>query len=370
MAQFNVRLKSHSYPIVIGQNLDGLLLRLLKNYTHNNRLFVFFDSSLYALHGKKCEQKLKTGKIEFITFVIPGGESAKTQKTLSAIHSFMLDNKISRSDFVLAVGGGVVSDLVGYAAATILRGVKWGVVSTTLLGMVDAAIGGKTGINHAHGKNLIGSFWQPSFVICDLNYLNTLPSREIIAGLGEILKYSGLIGRKMIRPLKLFLYSNRFPKSSCIIPLIKLSAQYKAQIVMIDERESHKRMLLNFGHTFGHAIEKTLGYGKLLHGEAVIIGLLAAVRLSKHKYPQAAGLTEYEMLVRQMLTFVRYYPLKAQTVLNNMKLDKKRLSGLQKFVLLRQPGKPFISADLKEPMVRKSLNECLSIYREIGGTNV
>ncbi|HEX2898018.1 MAG TPA: 3-dehydroquinate synthase family protein, partial [candidate division Zixibacteria bacterium] len=240
----------------------------------------------------------------------------------------------------------------------------------TLLGMVDAAIGGKTGINHSKGKNLIGAFWQPSFVTCDLNYLNTLPNREIIAGLGEILKYSGLIGSKMIRPFKSIMDSSDFPRSNSITPLIKLSAQYKAQIVMADERESHKRMLLNFGHTFGHAIEKTLGYGKLLHGEAVIIGLLAAVRLSKHKNPQAAGLTEYEILVKQLLAFVRYYPLKEQSILNNMKLDKKRFSGVQKFVLLRRPGKPFISAELKEQLIRKSISECLSIYREIGGKNV
>ena len=371
MTQINVRLKHHSYPIVIGHNLDGQLQGLLKRHADHNRLFVFFDATLYALYGKKLEQKLKSGKINFTSFVIPGGESAKSQKTLSVVHDFLLDNKISRSDFILAVGGGVTSDLVGYAAATILRGVKWGIVSTTLLGMVDAAIGGKTGINHARGKNLIGAFWQPSFVLCDLNYLNTLPNRELIAGLGEILKYSGLIGPKMIRLLSSLLDSGTSRDMNKLTPLMEMSAKYKAQIVMADERESNKRMLLNFGHTFAHAIEKTLGYGKLLHGEAVVIGLLAAARLSKHKSPKsAAGLKEYETLVKQMLAFVRYYPLKAESVLENMKLDKKRFSGVQKFVLLQRPGKPFISSDLKEQIVRKALLECLSIYKEIGGKNV
>ncbi len=286
MPKLNLRLRNHSYPIVIGSGLDNQLVKLLKKYTGGNRVFTFFDSAVYALYGKQIEKQFSAKRISYITFVVPGGEESKSQDSLDKIYDFLLSEKISRTDFVLAIGGGVLTDLVGFAAASILRGVKWGAVSTTLLGMVDAAIGGKTGINHQRGKNLIGAFWQPSFVICDLKYLNTLPEREFFAGLGEVLKYAGLIGTRMSAPLKSYFESGNLLEFKKLQPLIQLSAKYKAKIVMADERESDQRMFLNLGHTFAHAIEKTLGYGKLLHGEAVIIGLLGSVILSRKVQPK------------------------------------------------------------------------------------
>lgn len=331
-------------------------------------MFVFFDSAVYALYGKEIERQFARKRIKHISFVIPGGEESKSQATLGKIYDFLLSEQISRTDFVLAIGGGVVTDLVGFAAASILRGVKWGAVSTTLLGMVDAAIGGKTGINHPRGKNLIGAFWQPSFVVCDLKYLNTLPNREINAGLGEIIKYAGLIGAKMESTLKKYCESGDILNLKKLHPLIQMSAEYKAKIVIADERESNKRMFLNLGHTFAHAIEKSIGYGKLLHGETVIIGLMAAVNLSiKIKPKSAAALSDYKNLVKEFLGLVRYYPINMENVLKSMKMDKKRTGQIQKFVLLSSPGKPFIASGLKERTVKEALEEALSIYKEIGG---
>jgi len=368
MPQINVRLKYHSYPIVIGSGLGNRLVRLLKEHAGANRCFVFFDSNVFALYGKQIVKLFSEKRIKYITFVIPGGEASKSQETLDKIYDFLLSEKISRTDFVLAVGGGVITDLAGYAAASILRGVKWGAVSTTLLGMIDAAIGGKTGINHPRGKNLVGAFWQPSFVICDLKYLNTLPNREFNAGLGEVLKYAGLIGAKMSSPFKRYCESGNLLDLKKLQRLIQLSAEYKAKIVMADERESNLRMFLNLGHTFAHAIEKTLGYGKLLHGETVIIGLLAAVILSRKVNPKSsAKLNGYENLVKEFLGLIRYYQMSTESVLNNMKLDKKRTGRTQKFVLLSSPGKPFIASSLKERNVKEALEEALSIYKEIGG---
>ncbi len=370
MPQINIRLKHHFYPIVIGSELNKQLVKFLKKHAGTNRVFIFFDSAVYALYGKKLEKQLSSIKMDFVTFVIPGGEESKSQETLDQIFDFLLSEKISRTDFILAVGGGVITDLIGYAAASILRGVKWGAVSTTLLGMVDAAIGGKTGINHPRGKNLIGAFWQPSFVICDLNYLHTLPEREFFAGLGEVLKYAGLIGPKMDTLLKKYFRTANLFDLKKLQPLVQISAGYKAKIVMADERESNLRMLLNLGHSFAHAFEKTLGYGKLVHGETVVIGLLTAVSLSKKVNPKsAAALKEYENLVKEFLALVRYYPMSTEIVLNNMKLDKKRTGLTQKFVLLNRPGKPFIASGLKEQTVKEALEVALSIYKELGGLN-
>jgi len=370
MKRINVRLAYHSYPILVGTDLDSQLKGLLKIHLGSNRLFLFFDSAVYALYGQKLEKTLAGNKVNHVSFVIPSGETSKSHSTLQKIYDYLLTEKISRTDFILAVGGGVATDLVGYAAATVLRGVKWGAVPTTLLGLVDAAIGGKTGINHARGKNLIGAFWQPSFVICDLKFLPTLPKREFVAGLGEVLKYSGLAGPKMNSMLQDYLKSGNLLNLNKLQPLVQMCAEFKVKIVMADEKESDKRMFLNFGHTFAHAIEKTLGYGKLLHGEAVILGLSAAVKLSKKVKPLfAASLDIYENQVIQFLEFVRYYPLQTENVLNNMKIDKKRAGQIQKFVLLERPGKPFIASGLKQTTVRESLKECLTLYKEVCENN-
>ncbi len=371
MKRIEVRLASQSYPILVGTNLDRQLNGLLKTHlAGGRRLFVFFDAAVYALFGKNLERTLAQNKVNYTCFVIPGGEASKAHTSLNKIYDFLLEEKISRADFILAVGGGVVTDLAGYAAATVLRGVRWAVVSTTLLGMVDAALGGKTGINHHRGKNLIGAFWQPSFVICDLHYLQTLPKREFVAGLGEVLKYSGLAGSKMDSRLQDYLDSANLLNLKKLRPLVERCIEYKARIVMADERESRQRMFLNFGHTFAHAIEKSLGFGKLRHGEAVIIGLLAAVLLSKRVRPRSfKALNEYVNLVKTFLGFVRYYPLKVELVLNNLKLDKKRAGLTQKFVLLAGPGKPFIASGVKEAIVRNSLQECLLIYQKVSGNN-
>jgi 3-dehydroquinate synthase len=256
--------------------------------------------------------------------------------------------------------------MVGYAASTVLRGIRWGVISTTLLGMVDASIGGKTGINHKQGKNLIGTFWHPSFVVCDLNYLNTLPAREILAGMGEILKYGGLVGASYLKFIQKHLKTENLLSPKTLTLLIDLGVKYKIRVVMADERETGLRMFLNLGHTFAHAIEKTLGYGKLLHGEAVIIGLLAAIKLSsKFKPKSTALLKDYEFLIVNLLGFVRYYNVDIESVVKNMQIDKKRAGLNQKFVLLKRPGKPFIAGCLDTVIIRESLSESLAIYRRV-----
>jgi 3-dehydroquinate synthase len=183
-----VTVGQHSYPVIIGHGLGRDLETVLSRSAASGRVFVVLDAGLYALHGKAIEKVVSRGGREIVCNVIPSGEKFKTSETVGDLHGWLLAQGISRGDFVLAVGGGVTSDVVGFAASTVLRGVRWGICTTTLLGMVDAAIGGKTGVNHGLGKNLIGSFWQPSFVIEDLDWLSTLDSRQFMAGMGELVK--------------------------------------------------------------------------------------------------------------------------------------------------------------------------------------
>ena len=274
---------------------------------------------------------------------------------------------IDSKGVILACGGGVTTDLVGYAAASTRRGIRWAAVRTTLLGMVDAAIGGKTGINHDSGKNLIGAFWQPSFVICNTQHLQTLPEREMIAGLGEVIKYGGLIGDNFISEIENFLDKGDLYNTKVLEKLIKISVKYKGSIVSQDEREKNIRMFLNLVHTFGHAIEKTLGYGKLLHGEAIIIGLLAAVILSRRVNKTAAkALAGYESLLKKCLRLLPYFLIKPAETVKNIQIDKKRSGQKLRFVLLKSPGKPFIASGLKPKLIIDSVKECLALYKAEG----
>jgi len=302
--------------------------------------------------------------------VIPPGEKSKSAATLGRIHDFLIEEKISRSDMIIACGGGVTTDLVGYAAATILRGVRWGVVPTTLLGMVDAAIGGKTAINHRRGKNLIGAFWQPIFVHCDIGLLHTLPVRQMIAGLGETVKYGGLIGSGMTELLAGYLGRGKLYHQRDLIALVKLSAGYKADIVSRDERESGVRMYLNYGHTVGHAIEKAIGYGRLLHGEAVILGILAALEFGELcGIRRTRALVEYREIVTHLLTLVPHRRISLADVFDAMALDKKRRGADLRYVLLSRPGKPFVVEAVERRLIKKALQRMLAFYESHGGTN-
>ncbi len=363
--KIEVALGARSYPVMVGVGMEKNLQSLLSAHTSTGRLFVVYDGQFYALHAPALRRKVRRlgGKAEEL--VIPSGEKAKSVGTIQRLHDFFIAGGITRSDFILAVGGGVTSDLVGFAAATIHRGIRWGVVSTTLLGMVDAAIGGKTGVNHKAGKNLIGAFWQPSFVCSDIGFLHTLPAREMVCGLGEIVKYCGLVGDSMNKPVNSYFEAGNLYDEGALMSLVALAAAYKAAVVSVDEREGSVRMNLNLGHTIGHAIEQSLGYGRLLHGEAVFLGLAASVELSGLYNPQARDrLIQYGELVGHCLGLVPHRKIDPEALLQALNTDKKRKGSIQRFVLLDGPGKPFIAEHPKKRMVRKAVEGMLSAYTE------
>ena len=363
MIKVCVRHTTGDYPVLIGNGVLERLERHLERECIQGRTWVFYDAQVYALHGARIRKCLGRIRRRATEMVLPVGERYKSAATLSKIYDFLLGQKVERSDFILAVGGGVVSDLVGYAAATTLRGLRWGVVSTTLLGMVDAAIGGKTGINHRSGKNLIGAFWQPRFVFCDTYLLNTLSWRQFLSGMGEVVKYGGLIGGPLPERLESVYGVDAEVDESVLTQLISSGVSYKADIVAKDEREQGPRMLLNLGHTFAHGIEAALGYGRLLHGEAVLLGLRCAVDLSCLVKPGACeGLRHYRDVVDEYIKRIPRRRIDVPNVLESMRVDKKRAGGRQKYVLLERPGKPFIADNIRGRFVRRSLEGMCGQY--------
>jgi len=369
MSTIKVALGEKSYPVLIGIGMTDKLVTLTKKRVGKGRLFVFFDAGFYALHGVELSKRLARAA-KTAEFVVPSGEKSKSASVLDKLRDFLLAEKISRDDFILACGGGVTSDLVGYAAASTLRGIRWGVVSTTLLGMVDAAIGGKTGINHRRGKNLIGAFWQPEFVVCDTRYLMTLPRREIVAGLGEVAKYGGLVGGQMIETIERLLNKSDLYDERLLQKLISLSARCKAEIVAADERDHGRRMVLNFGHTVAHAIEASLGYGRLRHGEAVILGMLAALNMPVAGAGRAKKQIEaYRAIIERMVSYIPYRKINIDRVMEAVTVDKKRAGTRLRLVLLKRPGAPVIVEGVTISAVKKATGRMLGFYNAFGGKN-
>jgi len=372
MARIKVKLGPRSYTVALGtatwrRELTSALERLP---VVPGRLFVLTDAQVFALYGQQVMRAVAKRGRSVHELVLPVGEKAKQAGVMNNVYDYLLAEQVSRDDFILAVGGGVVSDVAGFAAATVLRGIRWGILSTTLLGIVDAAIGGKTGINHDAGKNLIGAFWQPSFVIGDTELLQTLDRRQMSAGMGEVLKYAGLVGEPFLKNiLRYERYGDLYDDRS-LARLARLAVAYKGDIVARDEREGHTRMLLNVGHTFAHAIEQSLGYGRLLHGESVTLGLLGAIELSCRLKPsRSTALADYRAMVQRFVARLPRRKLDPAAVMAAMRLDKKRRGERLRFVLLEAPGRPFITDTAAPRAVRVAVAAMIDYYQAKGDGN-
>ncbi|MBU0983672.1 MAG: 3-dehydroquinate synthase [candidate division Zixibacteria bacterium] len=354
-------------PVVVGRSHIDRLIGLLAKHAGTRRVFVIIDERFDRLHGGELVRRLTRVGYRCPVGTFRATERSKSQRSVTRIHDFFLENEISRDDFVLACGGGITTDLAGYAASTILRGVAWGAVPTTLLGMVDAAIEGKTGVNHARGKNLVGTFWQPAFVWSNLDYLETLPDRHLRGGLGEIAKCAGLAGGRLLDRLEKYLDLNDLKDLRYLDALVRMTAEFKAQVVAADELERGRRMILNFGHTFGHGIELAAGYGRLQHGEAVTLGLLAALNLRPRAEKAGDTRERYRKLIESLVVRLPKYRIDVSRVLQAMKLDKKRRGRNLRFVLIDRPGKPIISEDMENAQARGALERALDVYECHGG---
>jgi len=285
---------------------------------------------------------------------LPDGEAYKTVATLEVVLDQLVANRANRDTTVIALGGGVVGDIAGFAAATYMRGVNFIQVPTTLLAQVDSSVGGKTGVNHASGKNLIGAFHQPQLVLIDTDTLNSLPERELQAGLAEVIKYGAIVDADFFVWLESNLDGLLGKNAELLAYAIQRCCEIKAAIVADDEREAGRRALLNFGHTFGHAIEHCQGYGKCLHGEAVAAGMVMAAKLSGLAADELARLTE---LLRRAGLPIKPPVIGSAAMLDAMGLDKKVVNKHLRFVLLNELGDARISSDYDETRLAEVLAE-------------
>jgi 3-dehydroquinate synthase len=354
----NVSLAERSYPIHIGSDLLGTPAHL-RAHVRKPRVAVVTNATVGQLYLTRLTAGLEREGLSVLPIVIGDGEEHKNAQTLNHVYDKLLEARCERSTTLIALGGGVVGDVGGYAAATYQRGIPFVQVPTTLLAQVDSSVGGKTAINHPLGKNMIGAFYQPRVVLADTSTLDTLPDRELSAGLAEVIKYG------LIRDVQFlaWLETNmpallRRDKDALAYAIVK-SCEHKAAVVAADERETGERALLNLGHTFGHAIESASGYGTWLHGEAVGAGMLLAADLSARMGLIARPEVER---VRAILKAARI-PVAApdlgvECYLQYMGHDKKVEQGRLRLILLRQLGDAFVTGEFPHELLVEVLADC------------
>ncbi len=339
----NVELGTRSYPILIA---GGLLARpeVFEQHLHARELLIVSNTTVAPLYLPTLTASL--GKRRVVEVILPDGEVHKTLANAARVLDVLIANRLARDCAVLALGGGVVGDLAGFAAACYQRGVDFVQLPTTLLAQVDSAVGGKTGVNHAGGKNLIGAFHQPVLVINDTTTLATLPGRELRAGLAEVIKYGLIADAALFEWLEDHLDDLLAGDPAALAHIIRRSCEIKAAVVGRDEREHGERALLNLGHTFGHAIESATCYRQWLHGEAVGAGLVMAAAMSATcGFLRDAEAERVRQLVARAGLPIRSDSVSAGAALDHMRIDKKVLGGRLRLVLLRGIGEAFVSAD-------------------------
>jgi 3-dehydroquinate synthase len=354
MKTLNVDLGSRSYPIYIGQNLLGLA-ELIK--ASSQQVLIVTNETIAPLYLEKTLRAFKDYKVASV--ILPDGEQYKNLTVLNQIFDKLLTDHFNRQVTLVALGGGVVGDMTGFAAACYQRGVAFIQIATTLLAQVDSSVGGKTGVNHSLGKNMIGAFHQPQCVIIDTDTLDTLDNRQLSAGLAEIIKYG------LINDLEFFEWlennvSDLLARDSHALSFaIARSCQNKAKIVAEDERESGRRALLNLGHTFGHAIETGMGYGKCLHGEGVAIGICLAAEFSAQLGWLANDeVSRIKRLIKKMaLPTTIPEALTVEQILQLMQVDKKVLDGKIRLVLLKNIGQAIITDQYDSQLLKNTLQK-------------
>mgnify|MGYP001819826831 FL=1 len=337
-----VELGDRSYPIVIG---DGLLDSGfdLSPYLPGRTCLIVTNETVAPLYLDKLKACLPGIEVESVS--LPDGEQYKTLATVEAVLDTLVAMRAGRDTTIVALGGGVIGDIAGFAAASYMRGVAFIQVPTTLLAQVDSSVGGKTGVNHAGGKNLVGAFHQPRIVLIDTDSLATLDDRELRAGIAEVIKYGAIVDRGFFDWLEEHISDLLSRDPAALAHAIRVSCETKAEVVAEDEREAGKRALLNFGHTFGHAIENLVGYGEWLHGEAVAAGMLMAANLSKL---DADDSNRLRALIEAAGLPVVPPKVGAAKMLDVMQTDKKAKAGRLRFVLLSALGSAYVTDDVDD----------------------
>ncbi len=353
MEKINVKLAERSYPILIGSDILTRLGGELKPLGLGSRIAVITNSVVRPLYGEIVEKTLQESGFNVKIIEVPDGEVHKSLATVEGLYDELVDFAMDRTSTVMALGGGVIGDLAGFVAATYMRGVRFVNVPTTLLAHVDSAVGGKTGVDHRRGKNLIGAFYQPSLVLCDLSLLETLPEKEILAGMAEVVKYGVILDPDFFAFIESHVPQILKRESLVMTEVVRSSCAAKVSVVEEDERETGRRVILNFGHTLGHAVEALTGYTRYIHGEAVSMGMTAAARIS-----HAMGLCDKEVISRLEELLKRIGlptdlpEIDPEEVIRILAHDKKVRDGKVRFVLPQRIGKVVIRDDVDPEVIR------------------
>ncbi|MCJ7514453.1 MAG: 3-dehydroquinate synthase [Dehalococcoidia bacterium] len=355
-----VQTQTADYPVFVGWGILDKLAEKMKQAGLSGTANIISDETVFSIYGNEVKKTLEKAGFAVNTCVVPPGEASKNINQAIKIYNFLIERRIERNDVIVALGGGMIGDLAGFVAATILRGLPWLQVPTSLIAMTDASIGGKVAVDHPRGKNLIGAFYQPRLVLADVKTLTTLPDRELTSGWAEVIKHGLILDADFFQ----FLEKNaedlvKF-KPDITSKVIARSAALKCRVVSEDEKETGIRIVLNYGHTVAHGLEAATSYGRFLHGEAVAIGMMAAARLS-----HSLGILSLEVVERHQTIFKKFglpthcSGVALNDVLAAMELDKKVRSKAVRWVLLKDIGQVLISSEVPEKDVSKVLQEVI-----------
>ncbi len=359
MEKVRVNLGDRSYDICIGSNIIGGIGSRVKALKTSPKTAIISNPTVFKLYGNKILSSIKRAGFDVVPVIIPDGEKYKDISIVQKIYGELLKQRLDRKSALIALGGGVIGDITGFVASTYMRGIDYIQIPTTLLAQVDSSVGGKTGVNHKLGKNMIGTFYQPRFVWIDTDTLKTLPKRELLAGLAEVIKYGVIRDQKLFDFLEDNMRKISYLDRNALFHIIKRSCEIKADIVSKDEREAGLRAILNYGHTIGHAIETVTEYKKYLHGEAVAIGMHIEAGIAEmigflkiHNVLRIKALIESYGLPSKM-------PSKTSinALLSSMQLDKKAVAGELKFILPVRIGNVKIQKGMDTDAIREILQK-------------
>ena len=352
MRKVGVELGPRSYSILIAPGLGKEAGRLFLEYSIGKRVFLVSNTRVFSLHGAQVHQSLQEAGFEVTEIFVPDGEAHKNLHTVENIYTYLAAQRADRESTIVALGGGVTGDMSGFVAATFLRGIDCVQMPTTLLSQVDSSVGGKTGVNHPKGKNLVGAFHQPRLVLIDTATLSTLPERELQSGLYEIVKYGLIYDSSFFSFLESNLDRLLARGEETLEQVIARCCEIKAEVTSQDERESDLRRILNFGHTFGHALEVATSYVRLTHGEAVALGMLAATELSRElDLLDSRAADRVVRIIRSVGPLPPIDDIGYPELFEAMEHDKKRQEAVVHFVLLDRIGHTEIRGNLDEALL-------------------
>lgn len=357
-----VNTSSHDYLILIAANLD--YTQTLCRTIRGKQVLIVSNETIAPLYLANLKSALQSVSPDFQVYecILPDGEIHKHQQSINQIYDVLMNNGCNRDVTLIALGGGVVGDMTGFAAASFMRGVDFIQIPTTLLAQVDSSVGGKTGINHKLGKNMIGAFWQPRLVLAQMDTLKTLPKRELAAGMAEVIKYALIMDLPFLGWLEDNMANIMALDSEALSFVVKKCCELKAQVVAEDEREAGRRAILNFGHTFGHVIETHQGYGNWLHGEAVAVGMLQAAIMSHLlgwiKLVEVKRI--YQIILAAGLP-IQAPNIAADTAIELMGHDKKTKSGQIRLILLKNLGDAILTQEFSTTQLQQALNTKIDV---------